>query len=1513
MINNQTASKILDYWFVMDFFNQDSYETHTNVNNISNEFEKYKKNNHANENCKKYLNKKISAYALVDGTKEIKDLINEQKQECSMKENGVLTFYVGKIKRQACIEKLVEILGDNIDQVEGNEEDISILSFQCESNGKYKEHSLSISAIAWAASRLEKTENVEFSKLLSIDEYEECRKKFEETYFGFDNLIRQNVSNNENDFYLDEDADEFAKDAISLATIRNIYSGIEATIGKVFQENTIEETASLFYVLYKDDAEKNSDENNYRGLRNDFFSDDLQMVKKKIESGQEDFSKGMLSDLVKYICGPNDILQEKIRYDLVKPEDASQYYYELAEILNVANAPIGKWPSRFMPALMQQVAINFATSKKQEGLFNEVGNVFSVNGPPGTGKTTLIKEIVANNIVEKAKILSQYDTPDDAFECINFWNGDINGGYDKFTQRWYRFKDERIADYGVLVVSSNNTAVENITKELPLADGILKNIQPVLEETTTNAELYDTSNNELMQGFKEIYDYFSMPETTRTIDIKDITTNETETVKDIYFTEFAKRLFEKENKEVWGLVAAPLGKKDNIKQYYYKVIFPLSASMNKNAIEKRIVQYRQTRKEFLQQLEIVNSLQKNIQNSCNETVDYHKAEEKYVRTKNANQQLISKLYEDKTQFEQSMQESRNNISNLEYYVKSTNEKCSKQDNYIKFIEQEMSELLNQKMNYEKQAFDVENSVGLLTKMFNKGKYHRSIELANTCSLKAKEYEQKYQQKVVEWNLQNQVLQQYFQESKPYEEQLRTWNNYYLSQQRQVFDIQQKINFMQQEIEASKNEVDFAYGHYSNIVEEVANTRDYKKSKVLNKEFVAELLSTDEKKSTKAHISNPWMTEEYNRAREKLFYLALQMTKEFALSSKCFRNNINILGVYWGYKKNSETKEKIVFHNDEKEEMMGDLLQTLFLLTPVVSSTFASVGSLLKDVKKPGSIGMLVVDEAGQAQPQMAIGALYRARRAIIVGDPKQVEPVVKDDLKILKKAYSEPVYGNYKSKSISVQSCADIMNPFGTFLANETDYPEWVGCPLVVHRRCISPMYEISNRISYDGIMKQQTLLPAPNKQFLFMSTQWINVCGYEEGNKNHYVSSQGKVVYQMVKDAFGNAREGGKKVPDLFIITPFTSVVRGLKKTITAFAEKEDIFDSELLKQWLNNNIGTVHKFQGKEADEVIFVLGCDESQKDRYAVTGFVNSNIVNVAVTRAKYRLYVVADFRVWKNNEYVKKAKMIMDTLPIQNIVEIEKWNDGEDKKIAFVEQAKQLPNATSFICGFEEDEYEVEAESFVSSIDQADFLNIDLSDEQYQMFGFSSKEDFQLLPEDIQKNIQMGIKLYFLLKPVYELAPDLDASCCGILFCKGMELNLRENFVEGLKIRFPDYNIRNIAGQNIPLQNAQDKDFMIGTVRYILQRKMNEIGTYLVQNGYDSYSQLWWKSFNDKLNQFANKRNKCCHPQRFTWDDMKELLEYQFAEDSYECQREPKIGGVFYESKVGKILSSVQRY
>jgi superfamily I DNA and/or RNA helicase len=188
-------------------------------------------------------------------------------------------------------------------------------------------------------------------------------------------------------------------------------------------------------------------------------------------------------------------------------------------------------------------------------------------------------------------------------------------------------------------------------------------------------------------------------------------------------------------------------------------------------------------------------------------------------------------------------------------------------------------------------------------------------------------------------------------------------------------------------------------------------------------------------------------------------------------------------------------------------------------------------------------------------------------------------------------------------------------------------------------------MYDISNTISYQGIMKQQTLKPKAEKERKFISpySMWVQTAGQERGSKDHFVDAQGEKVCELLETAF--QKQGPK--PSVYIISPFTSVVRGVKEYIESYCAKhpETAIVPGYILSTKNKCIGTVHTFQGKEADEVIFVMGCDDSSQASGAI-GWVPPNIVNVAATRAKFRFYVVGDQKAWSVSPSMKTVSEIL---------------------------------------------------------------------------------------------------------------------------------------------------------------------------------------------------------------------------------------------------------------------------
>lgn len=315
-----------------------------------------------------------------------------------------------------------------------------------------------------------------------------------------------------------------------------------------------------------------------------------------------------------------------------------------------------------------------------------------------------------------------------------------------------------------------------------------------------------------------------------------------------------------------------------------------------------------------------------------------------------------------------------------------------------------------------------------------------------------------------------------------------------------------------------------------------------------------------------------------------------------------------------------------------------LWRLLFMITPLVSTTLASVERMFPGVHS-AEFGYGIIDEAGQAIPQSVCGVLMRAKKALILGDQRQLQPIshLGDDIENgLAEPLSDSIRKHTSALTSSTQTIADSSSDVGTYIDPKGSNPLWISLPLMTHRRCAEPMFTIANTIAYDGLMHQATPKTVPPHPHTGASAWW-----HIEGSvtEKQWVPEQGEVVKQLLSILLSNSDDP----PSLFLITPFRAVARKLRVVLTNTLKQHGF--SPDIRQEYRRSVGTVHTFQGREADIVLFVLGCDQSTAGAALWAGS-TVNLINVAVTRAREHLYVIGDRHVWHNKGYFSDLEKML---------------------------------------------------------------------------------------------------------------------------------------------------------------------------------------------------------------------------------------------------------------------------
>ncbi|MEM9417267.1 MAG: ATP-binding protein [Bacteroidota bacterium] len=388
-------------------------------------------------------------------------------------------------------------------------------------------------------------------------------------------------------------------------------------------------------------------------------------------------------------------------------------------------------------------------------------------------------------------------------------------------------------------------------------------------------------------------------------------------------------------------------------------------------------------------------------------------------------------------------------------------------------------------------------------------------------------------------------------------------------------------------------------------------------------------------------STPWHSNRLHELRGELFVKAMNLYRAFiGRTAEQFYDNLNSIKALVAKRENWP----------QEEEVLPALWTSLFTVVPVISTTLASIGNL-KGLGKE-AIGWVLIDEAGQAAPQAAVGTLQRAKRVIAVGDPQQTPPIVTTSEK-MSEVFLEQYHldGTWNVHNTSVQQLADRVNIFGTSIDTT-----WIGAPLRVHRRCQNPMFKVANQIAYNGLMVQATPTDTSSitrtlKDKAVSLAYWVDIKGYPtNGSNGHWIPEEGDEVFEILS----HIRNSLGELPNLYVISPFSGVVTQMQELLRKQTKswvrydgtKESITDDKVYA-WIDKSVGTIHKFQGKEADGVILMLGASHNPAARRFV--YRSPNILNVALTRSKDFFLVVGDRNVWSQHDYFKT---LARELPVQ---------------------------------------------------------------------------------------------------------------------------------------------------------------------------------------------------------------------------------------------------------------------
>jgi very-short-patch-repair endonuclease len=309
---------------------------------------------------------------------------------------------------------------------------------------------------------------------------------------------------------------------------------------------------------------------------------------------------------------------------------------------------------------------------------------------------------------------------------------------------------------------------------------------------------------------------------------------------------------------------------------------------------------------------------------------------------------------------------------------------------------------------------------------------------------------------------------------------------------------------------------------------------------------------------------------------------------------------------------------------------------------------------------PNLFDLVVLDEASQCDILSSLPLLYRARRAVVIGDPMQLSQISKlsadvENSLLQHHQLTSSRYDHLHSSRNSLYDAARRVTPqsASTFLAR--------------HYRCHPGVINFANSAHwYDQrleVFTDEKVLKRP--EYWQAGIEWVDVSGPPAPQSKYFLPAEVQKVTELVGDLLN--RQGYQGT--VGVVSPFRLMADRIRTEVERTVDARFIQAASFESQ-------TAHGFQGDERDVIFYAMGIHPEMPKGSSWFVAENSNLFNVALSRARAAFIVVGDQNAVSNFSY--QGRPVSYLQDFMTYVDSLKTDDHSDPKTPSAQTPKFAP-------------------------------------------------------------------------------------------------------------------------------------------------------------------------------------------------------------------------------------------